>query len=227
MLHLCKLNSRHHLWYASIPSFYAINSLLDTQHAKEQPPHRIVTSKLTAKQQTNLKSSIKDVNECLNSVRNCFNPLHSIFSPSSRVVNHFPNRISFYSSSSSDKNLYQHLQNLDHTFKASQILSNNIAIIADESIKKSYVITAVAHIWSDFSVIQCLQVHSINMSSIEAELMAIQTGLIPTMSWLGKMAKSLFIFLFFYLGLTTQKEVWKSVMSQVSHSHSVTSHDVT
>ena len=43
-----------------------------------------------------------------------------------------------------------------------------------------------------------------------------------------------FPFLFFYLELTIQKEVWKSVMSQVSHSHShmtgshsVISHDVT
>ena len=33
-------------------------------------------------------------------------------------------------------------------------------------------------------------------------------------SGLGKMAKSLFIFLFFYLGLTIQKGVWESVMSQ-------------
>ena len=43
-----------------------------------------------------------------------------------------------------------------------------------------------------------------------------------------------FSFLFFYLGLTTQREVWESVMSQVSHSHghmtgshSVTLHNVT
>ena len=132
MLYLCKLNGRHYLWYASIPFFYAINSVLNTQHAKGQPPHRIATSRLTAKQQTNLKSPIKDINEHLNSVRNCFNPLHSIFSPGSRVVNHFPNRISFHSSSSSsDENLYQYLQNLNHTFKASQILSNNITIITD------------------------------------------------------------------------------------------------
>jgi len=52
------------------------------------------------------------------------------------------------------------------------------------------------------------------------------------LSWLGKIAKSLFIFLFyffsflfFYLGLTTQEGVWESVMSQVSHH--ITSHDVT
>ena len=110
MLHLHKLNGRHHLWYAFIPPSHAINSLINTQHAKGQPPYRIATSKLTTKQQTNLKSPIKDVNKHLNGIRNCFNPLHSIFSPSSRVVDYFPNRISFYSFSFlSDKNLYQHL----------------------------------------------------------------------------------------------------------------------
>ena len=75
-LYLCKLNSRHHLCYTSIPPSYAINSLLDSHYSKNQPPHRATTSKLTIKQQANLKSSIKDVNECLNGVRNCFNSLH-------------------------------------------------------------------------------------------------------------------------------------------------------
>jgi len=82
-LYLCKLNSRHYLQYASIPPLHAINSLLDSQHAKNQPPHRVTTSKLTAKQQVKLKSPIKDANKCLNDVRNCFNPLHPLVSPGS------------------------------------------------------------------------------------------------------------------------------------------------
>ena len=128
----------------------------------------------------NLKSSIKDTNKHLNSVRNCFNPLYPLFSPGLRVVDYFSNRISFYSpSSSSDEDLYHHLQSLDHTFKASQMLSNNIAVIADGGVKKSHVTTAVAHIWFDNSVIQCLQIYFINVMSMEAELMAIHIGLIP------------------------------------------------
>jgi len=41
------------------------------------------------------------------------------------------------------------------------------------------------------------------------------------------MAKSLFIFLFFSFsfGLTIQEGVWESVISQMSYSHSVMSHD--
>jgi len=56
-----KLNSRYHLRYGSILSTHAINSLLDPQHAKNHPPHKTTTSKLTNKQWSNLKSPIKGV----------------------------------------------------------------------------------------------------------------------------------------------------------------------
>jgi len=161
---------------------HAINLLLDSQHAKNHPPHKTATSKLTDKQQFNLKSPIKDVNERLNGVRECFNPLFPLFSPGSRVVDHFPSRFSFHSpSSSSDEDLYHHLQNLNQAFRSSQTAPHNITIVADIGIKKSQVATAVAHIWSENSIVQCLQANSINVTSIEAELMAIRLGLIPTM----------------------------------------------
>ena len=131
--HLWKLNGRHHLRYTSIPSSYAINSLLNSQHAKNQSLHKVATSKLTVKQQANLKSPIKDVNKYLNSVYKCFNPLNPLFSPSSRLVNHFPGRISFHSPlSSSEDDLFSHLQNLNNSFFSSQTSHNSIAIITDE-----------------------------------------------------------------------------------------------
>jgi len=60
-------------------------------------------------------------------------------------------------------------------------LSHNIAIIADGGIKKLQVATAVTHIWTDNSIVQYLQVNLINVTSIEAKLMAICLGLIPAM----------------------------------------------
>ena len=48
-LHLHKLNSRHHLCYASILPLHAINSLQDSHHSKNQTFHRVATSKLTMK----------------------------------------------------------------------------------------------------------------------------------------------------------------------------------
>jgi len=129
-----------------LPS-YAINSLLDSQHAKNQPPHRVATSKLTAKQQAKLKSSIKDVNKRLNSIRNCFNSLYSLFSPGSWVVNHFSSRISFHLPPSlSDEDLYQYLQSLNYTFRISQVSYNSTAVIADGDVKKLQVAIAATHI---------------------------------------------------------------------------------
>ena len=54
-------------------------------------------------------------------------------------------------------------------------------------------------------------------------LLKIGVYLCPYLSWLGEMAKLLFIFLFFsflFLELTIQKGVQESIMLQVSHSHS-------
>ena len=166
----------------SIPPSHAINSLLDSQHAKNQAPHKTATSKLTTRQQANLKSPIKDINKQLNSVRNCFNPLHLLFSPGSRIVDHFSSRISFYfPSSSSDEDLYQHLQSLNLVSRSSQVNPNSMAVIADGGIKKCHVTTAVAHIWANNSVIKQLRVHLLNVIPIEAELMTICTGLTPAM----------------------------------------------
>ena len=109
------------------------------------------------KQQANLKSPIKDVNEHLNSIRSYFNSLYPLFSLGSQIVNHFFSRFSFHSSSSSsDEDLHQHLQSLNLTFRSSQVNYNSVAIIADGGIKKSYVATAAVYIWADNSVIKQL-----------------------------------------------------------------------
>ena len=129
--YLQKLNGHHHLCYVSIPLFHAIYSLLGSQHAKGHSPHWFITSKLTPKQQIQLRSSIKDVNKCLLEITMCFNSIHPLFSPGSRVVNHFSSRITFYSSLfSSDEDLHKHIQNLNYVFHQSQNLSHKAAVIA-------------------------------------------------------------------------------------------------
>jgi len=62
-----------------------------------------------------------------------------------------------------------------------QVNHNSTAVIADRGVKKSHVAIAAVHIWADNSVIKQLQVHSLNIISIKAELMAIHTGLTPAM----------------------------------------------
>jgi len=49
-LYLQKLNDYYYLCYISILLSHAINSILDTSHAKNQPSHKFATFNLTAKQ---------------------------------------------------------------------------------------------------------------------------------------------------------------------------------
>ena len=178
-LHLWKLNSYYYFHYASISLFHAINSLLDSQHTKNQPPHRFSTSNLIPKQQAKLTSPIKDVNEQLSKITKCFCSLYSLLSFSSRVVDHFSNRITFHSpSSSSNEDLFKYIQNLNHVFHQLQNLPYHAGVIVDGGIKKSNIATATIHIWKDNQVIKQLQFQTINITSIKAKLIAICIGFI-------------------------------------------------
>lgn len=116
-LYLRKLNGWPYLWYKSIPLSHTINLLLDIQYAKNQTPHKFLTHKLTTKQNTKLKSFIKDVNKWLSEVNESFFPFHSIFFPGLRVVNHFFNNFSFHSPILSDKeDIHKYLDHLNETF---------------------------------------------------------------------------------------------------------------
>ena len=144
--------------------------------------HRFATSKLTEKQYKKLKSPIKDVNECLSEVTDTFNLIYFTFSPGSRVVNYFPSRITFHSPlSSSDKDLHSHIQRLNQAFCQTQSLLHNVAIITNGGVKKSNMATAITYIWKDNTIISCPQIQIINITPIEAKLMAICIGLIPVM----------------------------------------------
>jgi len=182
-LHLWKLNGQHQLWYATIPPLHAINSLLDHAHAKNHPAHKLATSSFTSKQKAHLKSPIKDVNKHLNEIQACLEPNHVLFSPGSRVVDHFSSRIVFHSlSSSSDDDTIVHIQKLNQAFRMSQISPHSTTIIADGGVKKSNVALAVAHTWTDNHITRQAHVQAMNITPVEAELIAIRIGLMPALN---------------------------------------------
>ena len=177
-LHLKKLNGHYHLRYVTIHSSYAINTLLDKHQSRNQNQHKFALANLTNKQKLKLKSPIKDVSKRLNEIKDEFDPYHIIFHPSLRLVDHFSSRIVFHSpDSSSDKALFDHSSKLNLAFEKTQKSSSDIAIISDGSVKAVGSATAVAHIWKDNKVIAKLKAYTNNITSMEAELMAIQIGL--------------------------------------------------
>jgi len=129
-LHLKKLNRCHHLWYVSVLLFYAINSLLDHQYSKNKKPHKYSLANFTCKQQSKLKSPIKDVNKRLSEIKDEFKSFHPIFHPGLWVINHFSDRITFYSPElSNDEGLFIHSSKLDNIFRKTQTAPTDIAVI--------------------------------------------------------------------------------------------------
>jgi len=173
-LYLKKLNGRHHLRYVTIHSLHAINTLLDSHQNRNQNQHKFALANLTNKQMSKLKSPIKDVSERLNEIKDEFDPYHPIFHPGLCLVDHFSSRIVFHSpTSSSDEALFDHSSKLNLAFERVQKSSNDIAVISDGSVKAVGSATAVAHVWKDNKVIDTLKAHTSNVTSIEAEIMAI------------------------------------------------------
>jgi len=177
-LHLKKLNGRHHLRYATTPTSHAINSLLENHQSINQNQHKLALANLTLKQKMKLKSPIKDVSDRLNEIKDEFDPFHILFHPGLRLVDHFSSRILFHTSpSSSDEALVDYSSKLNQIFKDNQNSSKGIAVIADGSVKTAGSATAIAHTWKDNKVIAQLKAHTVNITPLEAELMAIRIGL--------------------------------------------------
>ena len=82
---------------------HAINALLDTQHVKNQVPHRFTIPNLSDKQKNKLTSPVIDINNHLLEITSMFDPLNFFFSPGHCLVDHFSNRIQFHFPLSSSK----------------------------------------------------------------------------------------------------------------------------
>ena len=146
-LHLKKLNGWYHLRYATILPSHAINSLLDKHQNRNQNQHKFSLANLTSKQKSKLKSPIKDISKRLNEIKDEFDPFHVIFHPGLWLVDHFSDRIVFYSpESSEDKGLFTHSSKLNLAFEKMQESPEDIAVITDESIKTSGLATVITHV---------------------------------------------------------------------------------
>ena len=157
---------------------YTINSLLSKHQNRNQNQHKFALANLTNKQKSKLKSPIKDVSKRLNEIKEEFDLFHTIFHPGLRLVDHFSDRIVFHSSNSlDDEGLFVYSSKLNLAFKKMQKSSKDIAIISDRSVKVSGSATAIAHIWKNNKVTVQLKAHISNVTSLEAELMAIFIGL--------------------------------------------------
>ena len=113
-LHLKKLVKQSCLRAATLPSQYALMSLLSAKHFKGTPPHPQFLALLNDIQYACLKGPLLDTEASLLNLTECFDLLHVEATPGCRLLDSFPDRISFHPCNrSSLRDCKTHLQSLD------------------------------------------------------------------------------------------------------------------
>ena len=95
-LHLKKLVKQSCLRATTLPSQHALMSLLSAKHSKGAPPHPQFFALLNDIQCAHLKGPLLDTEASLLNLTKCFNPLHAEATPGCRLLDSFPDHISFH-----------------------------------------------------------------------------------------------------------------------------------
>jgi len=174
-LHLHKLASRSQLCSATLLDNHLIKTLIDdplNTHYKP-PPHSI--NSLTDRQKISVKGHLMDSNNKLYGVFPSFSPLNLEFNPGSRIIDIFPDQISFNLANKA-KNKSSHSQQLDDmTTQSSR--SPHMAIVVSNASIKNDIATSVSHIHIHDQPLVKMVHHTAFVTSTETELFAIRYGI--------------------------------------------------
>jgi len=172
-LHLKKLYGRFLLQQSSLLSNHIIYSILSLKEIQEHKSHNVSIDHLTAKQRSQLKSSIIDVDDKSNQCFPSFSFFNKKFKPGNCITDTFLDYFSFYPHSLDIK---EHFKKLEEIILRASSDPFSTIVMLDVSIKNQ-VTTSISHIHSfDKPVIKTLH-SAINITIAEAELFTIQCGI--------------------------------------------------
>ena len=136
---------------------------------------------LTAKQNLRLKSSIQDINYCLNQVHPAFDTLNPELRPGFYIMDLFPDHIFFFPIKHIDdtarRNQISKLNNLIHAVTKQ---TQTILIVTDASVKKGHQAISIAYRWHNQMLAFNSEYAAINVTPAEAETFAIRDGINQT-----------------------------------------------
>jgi len=173
-LHLCKLSGRNQLLTAILFYNHTIKSLFERGHALNSQSYHLTLENMTFKQQQKIKSSIVDINNCLNEILLFFYSLNSEFHPGCRLIDIFSSHIFFHNANhNSNESKTAYCKKLDKIiFKLLSDLKS-VIIATDASIKNN-ITTSIAHIHSFNNSLKKTLHHAVKITPIKAELFAIR-----------------------------------------------------
>ena len=166
-LHLWKLSNRHQIRTAILPSNHVINTILKSRHFKNASPYCFSLENITFKQWLKIKSSIVDTNNHLNGIFPFFDSLNSKFSPQFRLIDKFPNCVSFHQANCKDKkSKAAHLYNI---FFNTSLDPKSIIVVLDASVRNN-IAMSISYVHSSPNDVRKTIHHAINVISTKAKL---------------------------------------------------------
>ena len=134
-LHLKKLLKQSCLRAVTLPSQHTLMSLLSAHNSKSTCPYSQFLALLTDAQSAWLRSPLLDTEASLLNLTEHFSPLHPKMCPGHRLLDNFPDRISFHPCDHSKESFCRlHLEALDHLCQWTSTDPSTLVVITDASV---------------------------------------------------------------------------------------------
>jgi len=134
----------------TLSSQYALMSLLSAHNSKGAHSHSQSLALLTNAQSTRLRNPLLDTEVSLLNLTEYFSPLHPEMYPGHRLLDNFPNHISFHPCDRSKESFYKlHLEALNCLCQQASTDSSILVVITDASVIPPRSIQAISatHFW--------------------------------------------------------------------------------
>ena len=185
-LYFKKLVKRSCLRATMLFSQHALLSLLSARNSKGAHPHPQSLALLTNVQSARLRSSLLNTKASLLNLTECFDSLHPEIRPGCRLLNNFPDHISFHpcdrSNGHTRKLQFDALDWLCH--KASSDPST-LVVTTDASVipPRNMQAVSVAHFWRLEEQVLSFKAPTRQATALDAELFAIWLGVVKVTSF--------------------------------------------
>jgi len=134
-LHLKKLVKWSYLRAATLPSQHALMSLLSAHNSKRACPHSQSLALLTDVQSAWLKSPLFNTKVALLNLTECFSPLDSEMCPGYKLLDNFPNCVSFHPCNHFNESFRtSHLRALDRLHHEASSDPFMLVVVTDASV---------------------------------------------------------------------------------------------
>jgi len=173
--HLQKLASRFQLCSAALLENHLIKTLMDEPLNMHNKPSPLSINTLTEYQKNTIKGHLIDSNNKLFGVFPLFSPLNPEFNLGFRIVDIFPDQVSFNLANKVKSNK-SHFQQLDDMMLHSSSSPHTAIVVTDASVKND-IATSVSHIHiHDHPLIKTVH-YTAFVTSTEAELFAMRCSI--------------------------------------------------